>query len=96
MPTGNLLLLTVQCERRTSEETVKKTTDDPRRFKNKHTSKNKDFQTHKKSNTSYLGVDDGAGDLLDVGQVSVLGHQDRLPGQADLDHEGHPSWCRGQ
>lgn len=61
----------------------------------KDTSKTKDFQTQKR-NPSYLGVDDGAGDLLDIGQVSVLGHQDRLPGQADLDHEGHTSWCRGQ
>lgn len=50
MPTGkvHLLLLTVQCERRTSEETVKKTTDDPSRFKKQTHRKPKTFRHKKK------------------------------------------------
>ncbi len=54
--------------------------------------------THAPTHThiAYLGVDNGAGNLFHVGQVSSLGHQDRFSGQANLDDEGHPCWSGRQ
>lgn len=48
--------------------------------------------TPRPTRTFYLGVDDGAGNLFHIGQVSSQGHQDRFSGQADLDDEGDACW----
>lgn len=53
------------------------------------------WRKHKHPPASYLGVNNGAGHLFHIGQVSSLGHEDRFSGQTNLDDEGHPCWSLG-